>query len=604
MSINDQPDFLGLFLEEAEDILARIESTILLLNESQEVETYVVLFRDIHTLKGSSKAVGLKEFGNFLHRVEDLVSELKSESLAWSGGIEEILSQSLNILESWIAGLADDSDFTLDTSKVLVAIDNQLQQHTAKESNPTGLTLFEDEEPLVDKNIGDILKYQGKVSEHQLTEAARLQNRKFGEVLVEEGIVAQEDVKDALDRQKNSPKTSQSRKSIRIAQEKVDRLLKSVNQLVIFQSVIAKSYRSQSFDQEVFATAVHQASKVASEVQDISFSFRLQPVKSMFQKLVRVIKDVARDTNKPVNVKTVGDDVELDKFVLEQLQDPLVHVVRNAVDHGIESDRSAKNDRPGTLLLKAENMGSHVIITVEDDGKGIDPMVVKARAIDKKLISPDQKLTEGEIFDLIMLPGFSTAQTVTTFSGRGVGMNVVKSTVEDCGGSIDIHSKVGEGSTFKIKLPTSIGIIKSLIVTSNQRKYAVPLSEISEILDRDECEVKSTVGGGMLSLRGNVVPVQRLADYIKVEEASQIEALKQFYLVASYNGEKIALSCDEMHGVESVIINDLSKGYEGCMGVSGTTILPNGEPSLIISISEICNSYFKKFKNNKEMDAS
>lgn len=597
----ENSDFLDLFLDEAEDILSRIESTIITICEIQDQESYDRLFRDIHTLKGSSKAVGLEDFGNFIHRIEDLVSRLKAGDLDWSHEAEKIASRSLDTLESWVEGLRDDPKLIIETSEITDSINVLLNDQGPNDGKIRGLTLFEQDKSdgTVDKNIGDILKDEGKVSQLQLSEAARIQNRKFGEVLVEEGMVKADDVQNALKKQKNSSKANQSRKSIRIAQEKVDRLMKSVNQLVIFQSVIAKGYGTQTFDSEIFGSAVQQASKVASEIQDLSFSFRLQPVESMFQKLTRVIKDVARDTKKSIEVNTIGTDVELDKFVLEQLQDPLVHIVRNAVDHGIEADRSAKEGKAGKILLKAENFGSMVVITVSDDGKGIDPAVVRAKAIDKNLIKPSEELSENQIFDLIMMPGFSTAETVTTFSGRGVGMNVVKSSIEQCGGSIDIESKVGQGSKFTIKLPTSIGIIKSLIVSCKQRKYAVPLSEVSEILNKNECDIKSAADGGMFSLRGKIIPVQDLSEYININESLVDASGKEILLVAAHKNQNMALACDQMHGVEDVIINDLSSSYEGCKGVSGMTILPNGEPSLIVSISEICKSYFHKYQSDK-----
>jgi two-component system chemotaxis sensor kinase CheA len=318
-------------------------------------------------------------------------------------------------------------------------------------------------------------------------------------------------------------------------------------------------------------------------------SLRMVPIKPTFLKMQRIVRDTAQAVGKDVGIRLVGEDAELDKTVLERISDPLVHLVRNSVDHGIESAESRRaRGKPerGMVTLVAAHHAGRFVLEVQDDGAGLDPDKLVKKAIEKKLVQPGAQLTEKEAIQLIFAPGFSTKELVTDVSGRGVGMDVVKTNIRELGGEIEIRSVKGEGTTFRIELPLTLAIVDAMVLACSKQRFVIPLSQIHETLQPKPEMAKTTAIGSILLLRGETLPMFFLGDFFNVpckRDATQATAL-----VIRAPQLSFALVVDEILGQQQVVVKQLNRDLnKRVSGVSGTTILGDGRPSLIIEAAEL-----------------
>ncbi|HQF39090.1 MAG TPA: chemotaxis protein CheA, partial [Opitutaceae bacterium] len=381
--------------------------------------------------------------------------------------------------------------------------------------------------------------------------------------------------------------------TIRVNTEKLDSLMDVVGELVIVQSQLQESARHLLDTNNSLQRNLAQVTRITKELQHTSMSLRMIPVKATFQKMERLARDLARDCGKKVSFSVEGEDTELDRTVVEEINDPLVHMVRNSLDHGLEpaADR-LKVGKPeaGKVQLKAYHQGSNIVLELSDDGRGIDPQKVLAKAIRQGLVSEGDKLSEDEILNLIFLPGFSTAEKVTSISGRGVGMDVVRRNIEKLRGKIEIESELGKGSRFRIILPLTMAIIDGLIVKVGEDRFILPTTSV-KMAYRPAAETLSTVQGRgeVLDLRGKIIPLHRLHQKFAIEPKAHNPS-EGIVVIVEFSGRTSGLLVDEMVSKQEVVIKSLGALMQGLPGVAGCAILGDGNIALILDPASLLSA--------------
>lgn len=379
--------------------------------------------------------------------------------------------------------------------------------------------------------------------------------------------------------------------SIRVDIDKVDRLINMVGEVVITQAYLGAQTRDLAPAQfGDLIRGIDEMSHHIRELQEAVMAIRMQPVKSIFSRMPRLVRDLAKQLDKDIHLEMVGENTEVDKTIIEQLSDPLTHMIRNSVDHGIEkpgSREEAGKPRQGTITLSAEHRSGRIVITIADDGGGINRERVLAKAKEKNVISQDAILTPEETDMLIFAPGFSTAEVVSNVSGRGVGMDVVRRNIESLGGVVSVENNPGQGSIFTIVLPLTLAILDGMIVRCGNEHYIVAINSIIETLRPKRHEVRPLASGGaVINVRGEFIPVVYLYNIFGIKDAVRDASQGLVVLVESGNGT-IGLVVDELVGQQQVVIKSLEENSDPIPGVSGATILGDGKVSLILDVSQL-----------------
>lgn len=388
--------------------------------------------------------------------------------------------------------------------------------------------------------------------------------------------------------------------SIRVALSRVEKLNNVVGELVILQTVLDQR-RFTAIHDGLANKSIAQLGKLSKEIQEISMSLRMVPLKATLQKMNRIVRDTSKTLNKNVKLHLVGEDTEIDKTVLENLSDPLVHIVRNAVDHGLESTEGrikAGKSEVGNVEIKAFHEGNNLVIQINDDGGGIDHNVIRAKAIEKGLINPNKEIPAHEMIQYIFHPGFSTKEQVTEVSGRGVGMDVVKTNIEGMSGSIEVKTEMGKGSTFKVCLPLTMAIIDGMVVRVGSEKYIIPLSQVHESLKPSKEIINSITGfGECLNLRGEVLPLFNIGKTLsrKMDDGESSDKIAIIIHNSSFN---YAVLVDDILHQQQVVIKKLGDEIRSRKGFMGSSILGDGKPSFILDLNELYSGSLKKNNNS------
>jgi len=380
--------------------------------------------------------------------------------------------------------------------------------------------------------------------------------------------------------------------TVRVDVPKLERLGNMVGELIITQAFLAR--QASGLDPEAHRPlfrALDEMGQHIREVADAATSIRAQPLKAVFSRFGSLVRDLEKTTGKRIRLEIVGDHTEIDKTVVERLSEPLTHLIRNSIDHGIENAEgraAAGKDPVGQLRLSAEQRGAQVVIELADDGKGINRERVLAKAIERELVSPGAMLSDQEIDELIFLPGFSTADQVTSVSGRGVGMDAVRQVIEEMGGTVALVSRPGEGTTFSLTLPLSLAILDAMVTLVGRQSYLVPISAIIDCLRPDASAiVRMDDRSAMLAWRGQILRILPLATEFGVADAESDPTRAILILVKPSGGETVAIQVDDLIGQEPVVVKSLERNYRKVRGVSGATILGDGRPALILDLSSL-----------------
>ena len=468
------------------------------------------------------------------------------------------------------------------------------------------------------QRIGDILIERGDLTADDMKKVLGIQpgsegrgrtpeTKPIGEKLVEASVVDTGRVVSALAEQKHVKDVQQQQSrvtpvsSIRVSSEKLDKLVDLVGELVTLQARLTQMSLLKN-DGELISIA-EEVERLTDELRDNTMNVRLVPIGTLFGKFKRLVRDLARDTGKRVEMTTAGAETELDKTVIERLNDPLVHLIRNSIDHGIEAPlvRSEHGKAEhGTIHLAAIQSGGYVFIKITDDGKGIDAEAVRQKAISKGFLEDDKSLPEKELFAFILAPGFSTAGKVTNVSGRGVGMDVVKRNIDDLRGSLEINSKKGSGTTITLKIPLTLAIIDGLLVKVGDSYFVLPLSIIEECVELAESSMNSNHGRKIVNVRGDIVPYISLRDQFQIYENRP--ALEQL-VITNTEGTRVAFVVDHVIGEHQTVIKSLGRAYRHVEGISGATILGDGTLALILDPRKLFQSVEDQtyYKNAEEL---
>ena len=441
------------------------------------------------------------------------------------------------------------------------------------------------------QRLGEILVAEGLVAPETLA-GALSQQKRLGEILVEQKVVTPRQVAQALDKQQSQEKAAAGRKvesaSIRVDTEKIDRLINLVGELVITQSMLSDlSSRFEVEQLPVLRERVAQLEHNTRELQERIMSIRMLPIGTAFNRFPRLVRDLAAHNGKKIQLVLSGEETELDKTVIESIGDPLTHLVRNSADHGLELPEercAAGKPEQGTIRLNAFHEGGNICITVEDDGRGLNRDKILAKAATQGLITESDRLTDDQVWALIFRPGFSTADTITDVSGRGVGMDVVKRNIDGLGGTVSIRTAPGRGATFTLKLPLTLAIIEGMTVRVGPELYIVPLVSIVESVQPKPGAVKTIVERGeVVNVRGSYVPVIRLSGVFGI--ASEVtDPSKGILVILETEGEQVAVLVDELVGQQQVVVKSLEQNFQKVDGFAGATILGDGTVGFILDV--------------------
>ncbi len=441
------------------------------------------------------------------------------------------------------------------------------------------------------RKIGEILVEKGELSVDDLKTVLDRQ-KPLGELLVGENLVSRTSIDAALAEQKlvreakEKGTVAKGAESIRVASEKLDQLINLVGELVVTQARLTQ-VASQHKDTEL-VEPVEEVERLTAELRDCVLNIRMLPIGTTFAKFKRLVRDLSAELGKEVVMVTEGAETELDKNVIDQLGDPMVHLIRNCIDHGIESPEEreqAGKPRKGTISLAAQHSGANVVITVTDDGKGLDAEKIRQKGLEKGLLRPDTEVSEQEIWNTIFAPGLSTAKTITSVSGRGVGMDVVKSTVEALKGSVSVTNSIkGKGTTITIILPLTLAIINGLLVKVGDTHFVLPLSQVEECVELTREDIARFHERRMLPVREQLVPYVRLRDFFAI---SGERPLLEQMVISRIHGERFGLVLDDVVGEHQTVLKSLGWVYRNATGLSGSTILGNGHVALILDVANV-----------------
>ncbi len=569
-NFEDNRDLLAEFHAEASDHLLQIEASLLTLDSHPgNRDALDQLFRSFHTLKGVSGFLHLAAMHSLTHEVEALLEQARSGNLILNPSIITAILDSRDAVQAMVAqiaaalesGITPGEGVPVDPliSRVKALAGNQASE-TGHECPPVGAPRRINEDP-----ADNIIPLDG-ISSSAPAMAGPSSPAESGRPM------------------SGAPST------LRVSTEKLDAIMDVVGELVIAHSQIAESAAGLADGNSSLLRHVADLGRITKELQHNAMSLRLVPIKATFQKMERLVRDLSGQCGKKCIFRTAGAETELDRVLAEALADPLVHMIRNALDHGLEfPDARVAAGKPesGTVLLKAYHQGPHVHIELSDDGQGIDPARIHAKAVAKELIADGASLSHGEITNLIFHPGFSTASAVTSVSGRGVGMDVVRRNIERLGGTIEIETAVGKGTTFRIRLPLTTAIIDGLVVRVGADRFIIPSANLQAAIRPAAAAISSGQGRGeMLDHRGREFPLERLNRRLRIPGA--IENPGEGIVLLVETCDKVsALLVDEMIGKQAVVIKNLGGYLAELPGIAGGAILGDGNIALILDPSTL-----------------
>ncbi len=594
------------FLVESHENLDQLDSDLLALEQEPGSRALLgSIFRTIHTIKGTSGFLAYSHLEAVAHVGESLLSRLRDGELVLTPDMTSALLEMVDAVRGLLSSIeATGAEGSPDHTALIARL-------TALQSGPGDVVELPDApalevpaapaavpepEPAPTQRLGEALVEAGATEPEAVLSAVLDQalggdDRKIGEILVAKGGVKQADVDGALEAQSEG-RRSVADSSIRVDVDLLDALMTLVGELVLTRNQIVQ-HASTRADADLVRSS-QRLNLIASELQEGVMKTRMQPIDSIWSKVPRVVRDLSHTCGKSVRVEMEGKETELDRTILESTKDPLTHLVRNAVDHAIETPAervAAGKDPEGILLLRAYHEGGQVNIEISDDGKGIDPAVIGAKALEKGLVTAEQlaRMSPRETVHLIFLAGFSTAAAVTNVSGRGVGMDVVKTNIEKIGGTIDVQSHVGRGTTFRIKIPLTLAIIPALTVTCAGDRYAIPQVSLLELVRLEGEAVTKNVeqihGAPVYRLRGSLLPLVYLDRELGVgpgELDKQRDTL--FIVVLQAEDRQFGLVVDDVIDTEEIVVKPLGKQLKGIPSFAGATILGDGTVALILDV--------------------
>lgn len=580
------------FLVESEELLQRMDEDMIALESApQDTEILNRVFRAMHTIKGTGGFLGFEPLVRVAHRAEDVLNALRRADVTLCARVTNALLAARDQLGKMLEDIRQGGlkEYKLDTLLL------ELQAAQTKGNAPLRLG-----EILVAKQIIDPAALADTLKEQAQSDGAI----RLGDLIVEKKLATSAQVGDALADQKRLSESfskSTSPQTMRIDIRKLDELVNLIGELVLERNRLVRMNRDVSagaISGDTLNSALSQSttrlSFITEELQAASLKTRMVAVDTVFRRFPRLVRDVAQSLQKEVELVLEGEDTELDKTMVELIGDPLVHLVRNCLDHGLElPDRRIAVGKPrcGTLRMEARQEGDQIVIRISDDGAGIDPERIARKAVEKGLVSADRvrSLSPREVLDLIFLPGFTTAEKTSDLSGRGVGMDVVRSNLKKLNGTIDLESRVGVGTTVLLKFPLTLAILPVLLVRVAAEIYAIPLRYVCETASITPKEVHSVEGQEVLQLRNETLPLLRLSDVVGLKGDAQAETGRRVVVLGNAD-KRMALLVDELMGQESTVVKSLGTYLQHSPTVAGATISGDGRVRLVLDPAGLLTS--------------
>jgi two-component system chemotaxis sensor kinase CheA len=586
------------FISEGLEHLDTIEVNLINLEQSPEdKETINAIFRPFHTLKGVSGFLNLQDIHRFSHAVESLLDDARNEKLTINQGIIDFILEAVDFLKKMVLELRTQVEgggpalTGRDLTPYLQRIEGLRQPQAEKASEAVEGTGEGERKP---PSLGEILTAKGLLAPEDIREALAVQaakkdGKRLGEILVSEEKVKPRQVIEALrDQRKVSGEFAES--TVKVDTQKLDNLVDMVGELVIAQSLVQQNPIVIALNDPKLSRDFAQLKRITTDLQKIAMSLRMIPIRQTFQKMIRLVRDLARKSDKQVELNMFGEETEIDRNMVEALYDPLVHMIRNAVDHGLEAPatrRAAGKAETGQVVLQAYQKGGNIVIEIEDDGQGLNREKIVSKARERGLVADETLLTPFMIDNLIFEPGFSTAEQVTDVSGRGVGMDVVKRAIERLKGKVEVFSEEGRGCRFAIRVPLTLAIMDGIIVRIGPERYIIPTVSIKETFRPQPADVSTVqTRGEVVQVRNMLLPLVRLYDLLGVTPQRR-EPWEALVVVVENEGRQRCLMVDDLVGKQEVVIKNLGEKFKEVKGLAGGAIMGDGRVGLILDINGI-----------------
>ncbi|GAA8345391.1 chemotaxis histidine kinase/response regulator CheAY2 [Helicobacter pylori] len=649
--MDDLQEIMEDFLIEAFEMNEQLDQDLVELEHNPEdLDLLNRIFRVAHTIKGSSSFLNLNILTHLTHNMEDVLNRARKGEIKITPDIMDVVLRSIDLMKTLLVTIRDTGSDTNngkeneieEAVKQLQAITSQNLEGTKETSGTKETPQKENKEEIKEEAKGEIkgnkakaptaentasdnpladepdLDYANMSAEEVEAEIERLLNKRQ-EADKERRAQKKQEAKQEVTPTKEPPKTETPKapktetkakakadteenkapsigveQTVRVDVRRLDHLMNLIGELVLGKNRLIRIYSDveERYDGEKFLEELNQVvssiSAVTTDLQLAVMKTRMQPVGKVFNKFPRMVRDLSRELGKSIELIIEGEETELDKSIVEEIGDPLIHIIRNSCDHGIEpleERRRLNKPETGKVQLSAYNEGNHIVIKISDDGKGLDPVMLKEKAVEKGVISERdaEGMSDREAFNLIFKPGFSTAKVVSNVSGRGVGMDVVKTNIEKLNGIIEIDSEVGVGTTQKLKIPLTLAIIQALLVGVQEEYYAIPLSSVLETVRISQDEIYTVDGKSVLRLRDEVLSLVRLSDIFKVDAI--LESNSDVYVVIiGLADQKIGVIVDYLIGQEEVVIKSLGYYLKNTRGIAGATVRGDGKITLIVDV--------------------
>ncbi|EOV9527511.1 chemotaxis protein CheW [Bacillus cytotoxicus] len=648
-----QTDLLNIFFEEAEEHLQSLNENVLNLEQNPEdMDVVGEIFRSAHTFKGMSASMEFTEMADLTHKMENVLDEIRHGNMAVNADIIDVIFECIDNLEKMVADVQQGGVGNLDVTAtkqkleallngdVVSTTDNQQQiEVPEKETVSHEIHITIEQQAMLKavraimciealQNLGDIEKTVPSIeeieadafgfeftvymnterSEEELTQAAlHVSEIEKVEVKQEQPVVGAQAEKEAKQSATSSSRlankgtsskgnakgknTKVENRSIRVQLEKIERLMNMFEESVIERGRIDEL--AEKIQNKELIEHLNRLGDISKDIQNVLLNMRMVPIETVFNRFPRMVRMLAKDLGKKIDLQITGEDTEVDKIVIDEIGDPLVHLIRNAIDHGIETvekRRDAGKNETGTIQLEAFHSGNHVVIQITDDGNGIHKGKVLEKAIKNGVVTEAEanKLTDREVFDLIFQPGFSTAEVVSDLSGRGVGLDVVKHTLNSLGGHLIVDSEEGKGSTFRIELPLTLSIIQSMLIQTNETRYALPLGNIVEAIRIRKEDIQSLQGKDVLNYRDQIIEVKHLSVIFGEKTADEVFASYDSQmipvLIVRNTHRSYGLIVNTIIGQREIVLKSLGDFFaESAKHFSGATILGDGRVVLILN---------------------
>jgi len=589
-------EFIQEFLIEGGELLDQLDRDFVELEKHPDSKELAArIFRSVHTLKGSGGTIGLRKIEAVNHHGENILARMRDGKLCLDAEITSALLSMIDLNRQLFASLeSTGQEGEMDCSAVIEALSAILAGQEKPVAEAVSAAAIPTAAIAPPPLLGEVLVEQGAVEPAAIIEALNIQQegdpRRIGEILVDNGAVQPFAVQEAIKIQAEVREETVN-SNIRVDVHLLDKVMNLVGELVLARNQILQFTSTQK--DAAFLSTAQRLNLITTELQEGVMKTRMQPIGNVWNKFPRIVRDLSNAAGKSVRLEMEGTQTELDKTIIEAIKDPLTHIVRNSLDHGIETPaerEAAGKPRQGVLRLRAFHEGGQVNIEIADDGAGLDLDAIRAKAVERGLLSPQHaaKMSEREIGNLIFMAGFSTAKKVTNISGRGVGMDVVKTNIEKIGGTVDVSSTRGCGTTLKIKIPLTLAIIPALIVTTGSERFAIPQVSLVELVRLEgkaaESRIEMVQEAAVYRLRGNLLPIIYLDRELKLDEPGGKIGEAINIVVLQADGRQFGLVVDEINDTEEIVVKPLGKQLKGITCFAGATIMGDGKVALILDI--------------------